>query len=79
MMAGTGYALGEKTEETACYTLYRSRCEGDAAVLLKVLRAEGGGPSTGRGGRGRPAPPKSRASSSSTRASRASDRRVSSR
>ncbi|MDI1433975.1 AAA family ATPase [Polyangium sorediatum] len=41
MMAGTGYAFGEKTEETDSFTLYRARREGDTAVLLKVLRPEG--------------------------------------
>ncbi|MDC3962363.1 AAA family ATPase [Polyangium jinanense] len=41
MMADTGYALAEKTEETDYFTLYRARREGDTAVLLKVLRPEG--------------------------------------
>ncbi|MDC0742526.1 AAA family ATPase [Polyangium mundeleinium] len=41
MTAGPGYAFGEKTEETAYFTLYRARREGDTTVLLKVLRPEG--------------------------------------
>ncbi|HVK71404.1 MAG TPA: serine/threonine-protein kinase PknK, partial [Polyangium sp.] len=41
MMAGSGYALGDKTEETDSFTLYRARREGGMAVLLKVLRPEG--------------------------------------
>jgi hypothetical protein len=42
MIVGRGYALREKIAETADFSLFRARCEGDGApVLLKVLRAEG--------------------------------------
>ena len=41
MVVGRGYALREKIEETADFTLYRACREGDGVpVLLKILRAE---------------------------------------
>ncbi|MDI1450438.1 AAA family ATPase [Polyangium sp. 6x1] len=41
MIVGRGYALREKIEETADFTLYRACREGDGVpVLLKILRAE---------------------------------------
>ncbi|MDI3291893.1 AAA family ATPase, partial [Polyangium sp. 15x6] len=42
MVVGRGYALREKIEETADFSLYRACREGDGVpVLLKILRAEG--------------------------------------
>ncbi|WAS89871.1 AAA family ATPase [Nannocystis punicea] len=42
MSAVRGYALREKIEETATFTVYRARRDSDgAAVLLKFLRTEG--------------------------------------
>ncbi|MDC3979835.1 ATP-binding protein, partial [Polyangium jinanense] len=41
MIVGRGYALREKIEETADFSLYRACREGDGVpVLLKILRAE---------------------------------------
>ncbi|MDC0744156.1 AAA family ATPase [Polyangium mundeleinium] len=42
MVVGRGYALREKIEESADFSLYRAYREGDGVpVLLKILRAEG--------------------------------------